>query len=403
MIQITDKTQCCGCSACANACPVQCISMQPDEDGFRYPRADAARCINCGLCERVCPFINRYDPGDEKPLAACVARNRDREILERSSSGGFFFALCKVILSQQGVVYGAAFDENKRVVHMRAEREEDCLRFLGSKYVQSGIEGIFPRVKADLADGRTVCFSGTPCQVEGLHRFLGRDYSNLILVDIVCHGVASETVWRAYLDYEEDRHGGKVEQIAFRSKKYGYQSSTMMLSFGDRAIYETARVNPYTKLYYSNIALRPSCYHCAVKTEKRVSDFTIYDCWNAETLIGRDDNKGYTCLVIQSEKGEKLLPELSAYLELNAVKLEDMIPRNGGHMTHSTKYNPNREAFYREFREKGFKAAFDRYLKVSSKDQVVEIIKKRLTGSSLFRSMVRKRRSARRKFDEPGK
>lgn len=401
MIQITDKTQCCGCSACASACPTQCISMQPDGEGFRYPRADTAFCLNCGLCERVCPFINRYDPGDEKPLAAYVARNRNREILMRSSSGGFFFALCKYILSLQGVIYGAAFDESQRVFHMRAESEEDCLRFLGSKYVQSDIEGVFPQVKADLADGHAVCFSGTPCQVEGLHRFLGRDYPKLILLDIVCHGVVSETVWHAYLDYEENKHGSKVKNLSFRSKKYGYQCNTMMLSFGDRTCYETARVNPYMKLYFTHIALRPSCLQCAVKTKKRVSDFTIYDCWNAEALIGRDDNKGYTSLLIQSEKGARLLHDLRQYLELEYVNVEDILPNNGGHMTHSAKQNPNREAFYREFRENGFKAAFDRYLKVSSKDYIVEIIKKRLTGSKSYRNLVRKRRNARRKLGKP--
>lgn len=397
MICISDRQQCCGCTACEAVCPVHCISMRRDSEGFSYPVTKKTECIHCGMCERVCPGLNRYAPRDKKPTEAYIVRNKDRDVLMRSTAGGFSFALCNYIISHGGVMYGVALDEKLNVKHIRTENKEECLRFSGSKYVQSSLSGIFQNVKKELDEGRLVGFSGTPCQIQGLSNYLGRNDPNLILLDFVCHGVASETVWHSYLKFEEKRRKRPIRDAHFRSKKYGYQNSTMMLSTGAEQYFGSPRTNLYLKMYYSNIALRPSCYCCTAKTIQRVSDFTVFDSWNTEKLIGRDDNKGYTSLVIQTEKGERLFSELRTDLEVWPVSLAALLPVGGGHMTNSAYLNPNRDRFYQLLQEQGFETACNQYLSIQPTDYVIEKLKMTLTHSPQFRRLALMKRKVSRK------
>ena len=198
MITITDKSQCCGCSACAQRCPKQCISMQMDNEGFLYPQVDSSKCVDCHLCEKVCPVINQYEA--RTPLNVYAAKNSDGEVRNQSSSGGIFHILAERTIRNGGVVFGARFDKNWQVVIDYAEDMEGVEAFMGSKYVQSRIEHAYIDVKRFLAEGRDVLFSGTPCQVAGLRKFLCKHYENLLTVDFICHGTPSPKVWRIYLN-----------------------------------------------------------------------------------------------------------------------------------------------------------------------------------------------------------
>lgn len=198
MINIIEKKDCCGCSACVQRCPQQCISLEEDEEGFLYPIINEAACIDCGLCEKVCPVLHSGDA--HKPLKVFAAKNNNEKIRVESSSGGVFTVLAELVIDEGGVVFGAKFGEHWDVIHDYTETKEGLAAFRGSKYVQSRIGDCFNKAKSFLVQGRKVLFSGTPCQISGLKRFLGKEYDSLLTVDFICHGVPSPKVWRMYLN-----------------------------------------------------------------------------------------------------------------------------------------------------------------------------------------------------------
>ena len=209
MIKITDKTKCCGCTACVNVCPTKAITMHSDQLGFLYPIVEESMCIDCGRCIKVCAFHNEYDRSLNLPYPVAYAvRHKDSNEVATSRSGAAFIAIADWALSHDGVVYGAGYADHFRVIHKRAESKQECFEFKGSKYVQSDLNTVFTQVKKDLASGKIVLFSGTPCQTAALNSFVGAKYrSNLYLVDIVCHGVPSPFIWRDYLQYIENKYG----------------------------------------------------------------------------------------------------------------------------------------------------------------------------------------------------
>ena len=233
MITITDKTQCCGCWACENICPKQCITMKEDNEGFRYPEIDVTTCIDCGLCEKVCP-IKQPQQDDTLPQSY-VIQNKDSYILRTSTSGGFFTAISKYAISKNGVVFGAAFDENMELCHQYSETLEGCAKFKGSKYVQSIIGSAYTQAKKFLEEGRLVIFSGTPCQIAGLYGYLrNKNYPNLITVDLVCRGTPSPKLLRKYLSYHAEINNSKITDYRSRDKYYGYNFSTASIWFKDK-------------------------------------------------------------------------------------------------------------------------------------------------------------------------
>ena len=222
MISIQDKKNCCGCGACVQRCPKQCVTMQEDSEGFLYPKVDLSVCIDCHLCEKVCPIINQGE--GHEPQAVYAAKNPNEKIRMQSSSGGVFTILAEKILDEGGVVFGAAFNDKWEVEHDFVERKDELAKFRGSKYVQSKIGKSYRNVETFLKEGRKVLFSGTPCQIAGLKKFLRKDYENLFTVDFICHGVPSPGVFRTYLQ----------EKINIESARQGGGKNTVLLSFSPR-------------------------------------------------------------------------------------------------------------------------------------------------------------------------
>lgn len=314
MIRIIDKSQCCGCNACVQICPKQCIQMQEDGEGFLYPLVDVDMCVDCKLCEKVCPVINQNEP--RRPLKVYAAKHPDEEIRLNSSSGGIFTLLAEHVIDEGGVVFGARFDEYWEVIHDYTETKEGLEVFRGSKYVQSRIGNTFQQVENFLKQGRKVMFTGTPCQIAGLKRFLRKEYGNLLAVDFVCHGVPSPKVWRMYLDETIAHQGfGKntvlshamlrqkfIRDIKFRSKSIGWKKYSFSLTLTEAVakgeensvllsspFYE----NAFMQAFLSDFILRPSCYHCPAKSGKSGSDVTIGDFWGIEKVLPEfDDDKG---------------------------------------------------------------------------------------------------------------
>lgn len=198
MIEIKDKKDCCGCYACYNICPKKCISMKADEEGFWYSVIEQNKCVNCNLCEKVCPIINPVNRGNSLKLSYAV-KNKDEDIRLRSSSGGMFYLLAEDTIKQNGLVYGAAFDKDFSVKHIGIDKISEIELLQGSKYLQSSIGDTYKHVKNDLRENKQVLFTGTPCQVEGLKSFLGKEEENLITMDFICHGVPSPSIWGGVL------------------------------------------------------------------------------------------------------------------------------------------------------------------------------------------------------------
>lgn len=331
MIEIINKKDCCGCHACSNVCPKQCITMKADDEGFLYPIVDKETCIDCLLCEKVCPVINQSEP--RKPLHVYAAKNKNEEIRMQSSSGGIFTLLAENVINKGGVVYGAKFDNNWNVIHDYTETIEGLAAFRGSKYVQSTIGNTYSHAKKFLQVGREVLFSGTPCQIAGLKKFLRKEYDNLLTVDIICHGVPSPKVWSIYLNetYSKllatrlDRnksvdsaiHGTSkscIETISFRSKISGWKKFSFMLKLNFPNCYEkntgifaeTLDKNTYMRAFLCNLVLRNSCHYCPSKSGKSHSDISLGDFWSIRDFASNfDDNKGTSLVLVNTKKGCK--------------------------------------------------------------------------------------------------
>lgn len=222
MISIKDKSKCCGCNLCAIVCPKKCIQMVSDKEGFWYPQINKHACIKCGKCERICPVINKQTMPRNTGRKAYAAIHANEKIRLASSSGGIFTAIAEKVIDRGGVVFGAAFNKDFEVEHIYVERKEDLAKFRGSKYVQGKMGDIYLRVLEFLKMGRPVLFSGTPCQIGALKAFLGKEYDNLLTVDLICHGVPSPMIWSKYVNYRKSLDStSDLQFVSFRDKQGG--------------------------------------------------------------------------------------------------------------------------------------------------------------------------------------
>ena len=371
MIEIKEKKDCCGCGACMNACPVGCIRMEADEEGFLYPSIDAEACVGCGLCERVCPVLHA---GEDIPFeqSAYLLQHRNAGVRSRSTTGGAFTAIARYVTDRGGLVYGAVYDENLRVRHTGAEGLKELDPFRGSKYVQSDTERTFTEVKEHLEKGRLVCYSGTPCQIEGLLGFLQKPYDNLVTVDIVCHAVPSPLIWQRYLEMQRRKLGSEIGDAKFRDKKhYGYQYSTMTLldGKGQELYAQGIDTDQMLRAFFSDICDRPSCYSCSFKKRYRKSDFTIWDCYPVYDFDKRLDDKGTNRVLIHSEKGRRIFEEIRENCRVVQVE-PDALTAGVREMFHSVNGNPRREEFFKDAGSMDGQSLFDRYFPITMKNRL---------------------------------
>lgn len=381
---------CTGCTACASACHLKCITMQANDEGFLYPHVDENLCINCGNCERVCPVNHPIET--HGVLAGYVARYNDPSVVDSSTSGGSFSAFADYTFSKDGILFGVGYDRNMKVRHFSIDHSnrEKVIEMRGSKYVQSDLGNSFQNVKDALLENRTVCFSGTPCQVAGLKSYLGKDYDNLITVDLVCHGVASPLVFEKYVEFQKLIHKSNPIDIKFRNKTYGYHSGTMMIEFENgKKYYGSGRIDYMLKAYFKGACSRYSCYDCPYKTMERCSDFTIFDSWNIEKLVPemKDDDRGYTNIFVHTEKGQKILDEIKNYLFLMETNVGMMKTLDGVMIEKNPKQHPSRGELIKRLNTAAFKDQMQKYLPVTPKDYLVERIKGFLFSSGMMRAL----------------
>ena len=390
-IEITDKHDCCGCTACMNICPKNAIEMTEDEEGFRYPKINKDKCINCGLCKKVCPILNKSKEVKHEQ-DGYVINNKDNKIRKESTSGGAFTAIANYVISKGGYVFGAAFDEDFNVKHQCVNNEEELSKFRNSKYVQSRPEDTFKRVKELLKDNKLVCYSGTPCQIEGLRSYLQKDYGNLILVDVVCRAVPSPKLLRVYLDYikKNKLNNEKIEKVIFRDKsKYGYKYTLMTVKSKNYLYQEGIDTDPYLRAFFQGLAIRPSCENCKFKKQYRISDFTMWDCFNIENFNKKmDDNIGTTRLLVQSEKGKKIFEEIKK--NLNYTKIDNSVLIKDAHeLVNCTRTNPNRMKFFNDFNNMKYSELNKKYFPNNLKVKLERFSRRKLVNLKSYKKIKR--------------
>ncbi len=376
MTGIKNNKLCSGCSACAMICPHKCITMSNDTWGFMYPAVEAEKCVNCGLCEVICPDLQNALQKSDRIPEAYIAMGKDDVIREKSSSGGVFSLLAQQVLSQGGVVFGAAFDDGFHSVnHIAVETVQELEKLRGSKYVQSTIGCSYADVKMHLEQGRVVLFSGTPCQISGLKAFLKKEYDTLYLQDIVCHGVPSPAVWDAYLQHLEERFGGKAMGVSFRDKKDGWKNYRISIAFDNGKTYSVAYADDlYMRGFLRNYYLRPSCYACKHKGLERESDITLADCWGVEDVCPElDDNKGTSLVIVSSPKGKRLFDGAANELRIKKVDVNSVLAYNQS-IVRSASTPVEYDQFAQEFQQRRIENLLKKYCSVS----IMRRIKKKL-------------------------
>lgn len=333
----SEKKDCCGCGACENVCPKKAISMKEDECGFIYPEIDYSLCVGCELCKKVCAFQNVEEKNSPIEVYAAIYRNREQA--KKSASGGIFAAIAKKIIEDNGVVFGAAFDESWNVRHIEVTTLEELIKLQGSKYTQSLIDDTYKRAKEILQTGRKVLYSGTPCQIAGLKQYLNKEFDNLLTIDIVCHGVPNNKMFKEYINILENKNSGKLRCFNFRDKENGWGingSAYIELENGKsikRRIWQSA--SSYMYYFSKGWIYRENCYSCKYANSHRPGDITLGDYWGIEKehpeLLGKggwNESEGISVVIANTEKGLSLLGLMNHYLELKPSSFEKASRRN---------------------------------------------------------------------------
>ena len=361
MLLYERKEECCGCTACMSICPKKAITMIPDEEGFLYPSINHELCIECDLCKQVCPFSDTYKTSGnyDQPLVY-AAKHKDDNVRMNSSSGGMFTAISDYILDIDGVIFGAAFDENFVVRHQRAETVEERNKFRGSKYVQSNLVGVFKDIKNELNKGRTVLFTGTPCQNAGLRSYLNKNYDNLYLCDIVCHGTPSPLIFENYKSFMQKKYKSRIKEFSFRDKLLGWRSQAVGIQFINQKAYtKEASEDIFYRLFLTNMILRESCYNCKFCNFSRPSDITIADFWGIEkSMPDFDDNTGVSLVLTNSTKGQELFERISKNLYYRESNTMDCLQHN---LDTPSQPSPRRDKFWQDYKNKGFEYVLKKY------------------------------------------
>ncbi len=383
-----DKQKCTGCHACKVSCPVDCISMKTDKEGFWYPEV-SDKCIDCSKCIKACHIFNDNSTQNNPVAYACI--NKDEEVRMKSSSGGVFYELAKQTIAKGGVVFGAALNEDLELEHSYAEDLDGIKKYQGSKYLQSRIGNCYKETKIFLKSGRLVLFSATPCQIGGLKAFLGKEYSTLFCVDIICHGVPSPMVWQKYVKYQQACYSAKINKISFRDKEKGWKNYHMQYEFRDGLSYVAShREDSYMQSFLKDLCLRPSCYDCDFKTINRQSDITLADFWGVQHIMPEmDDDKGTSLIFVNSHVGNDLLGEISTSLKIKEVDLDVAIANNPSAIKSVAKPKKREEFLQKISRGDDFAKIALKYTHVSVFVKIKKMVRRML--SKVYRLVLRKK------------
>ncbi|MFA6832304.1 MAG: Coenzyme F420 hydrogenase/dehydrogenase, beta subunit C-terminal domain [Bacteroidaceae bacterium] len=380
---LADHNACTGCSACANKCNHSAIEMKEDNTGFLYPVVSSEHCVECGLCQSACPIVTPLTNQQRDPRGF-VAQHKDPKVLKESTSGGAFTGIAQYVIEHGGVVFGASYADDFVVVHTFLDSVEELYRFRNSKYVQSVIGDSYKQVKDFLKQDRLVCFSGTPCQIQGLLAYLGKTSSEkLITVDIVCHCVPSPLIFRKYLEYQKNTTG-EFDNLVFRDKSKGYSYSTMALYKGSKCVYRRgSESDRWFRAFLHGMCDRPSCESCKAQRWPRQSDITIWDCFIIDKIVpGFDNNKGTTNIITWSDKGREVIEGANCLKTqiVSAVQFKHKIDRE----YFSDLMSVNSSIMYQDAHSMSSEDFFNKYLPETASVKIKRIIRELLYAIGIY-------------------
>lgn len=376
MIDKVDVRDCSLCGGCVSVCPAKAITFAKPHLGFLYPQIDLKKCVDCGKCEQVCPVIHL--PSQQTAMFTFSAKHTSPEVRMQSSSGGVFTALAESVLKRGGIVAGAAFQPDWSVRHICIERIEDLPALRGSKYVQSETAMCFAEIRKALKEGRTVLFSGCPCQCAALNVYLGNNHSeNLYLVDFICHGMLSQTLFSEYLKDLEEKNKSKIIEYSFRDKTYGWIDS------GPKVVFENGRKRSwplyedlYMQGYFQALCMKEACYSCIYKNFHSGSDLTLGDFWGSEVLdLEFFENNGVSIVCVQTKTGQSLLENAKESLLLKNTDIEVLTKYNRG-LYEPFAAGAKREEFLWLASEKGELNALKQITAISIKEHIKRAYRK---------------------------
>ena len=381
---ICNKNDCTGCMACFNACPVNAIKMICDKYGNYYPNIDVNKCIKCKLCEKVCPAINRVK--GKYPIECYAAKAKDDQDYQKASSGGIARVLYKYIINKGGIGYGVGSDKKDKIAYKRIDNMDKISNISGSKYVYSYAGDIYKKVKIDLDKNLLVLFVGLPCQIAALKNFLRKEYDNLILIDIICHGVPSLKLLEEDLKSNEINFN-KIDYITFRNK------GKMQILLNGKEFKK--EIDFFEDIYFysflKGISYRENCYSCQYANNYRISDITLGDFWGLVDDVKFKHDKGINCVLINTIKGKKIFQEINECIEFEKRDI-DMAIKGNAQLNNPTTKNKSHQKFlknylkYNSFKKSMYKTIGIRFefnktiklikRKIKSNDKLYEIIKK---------------------------
>ncbi len=373
--------KCVGCTSCEQICPKNAIKMVSNNEGFLYPMIDNEKCIDCGLCIKKCPTQSHEL---RNPIKAIGLKNKDRDRIMQSASGGASDVIAQHIVSMGGVVFGAAYDENLKVKHILVDNENDLYKIQSSKYVQSDLNDCYKRAHIELEKGRKVLFTGTPCQIAGLYSYLGKEYDNLYTIDLICHGVPSPLFLEKYFIYMGNKLGEPVQSYNFRSKKKRGWGTNYTLKTKSKEQNGIITLTQYGKSFMDGNCYRESCYQCDYANIKRCSDITIGDFWGI-MKVNPDfySYKGVSSVLLNTQKGIELIGWISSKIEAYECTLDDVIIKQGN-LVKPTERNLERDSFYDKIDSDDFinnirvKIGFKQCIKLLIPQKLINAFKKYL-------------------------
>ncbi len=358
-IILCSQEKCTGCSACVNSCPLDCIEMHMDEEGFLFPVIDEEKCKKCGICVNSCPVITASDLANNLEPDVYVCWNKNSEARKSSSSGGVFPLIAQSIIQKGGVVFGVMYDDRFNVHHCIATTEAECRQFYGSKYVQSNVGNVLRQVKLHLKSGKHVLFSGTPCQVAGLYSYLKKDYEKLLTCDFSCHGVPSPGVFVDYLQWQAKRYKSSISTVNFREKR-GDNSFNLLIKFSSQKKYlRNLNADEFYRGFLRNILLRKSCYQCIFASVPRRSDITLGDFHGIEKLDRKykgSESKGISLVLLNNNKGKFVFEEIEDKLIYEKRTLNEASYYNRL-LLENIRVPAKRKCFFERYQQNGYKSA----------------------------------------------
>ena len=363
---VVKHEDCCGCGVCHEVCPKNAISMRADECGYVYASIDNSLCVDCGKCRGVCPaLVNDYEAAFEKKAYAGTSLD---ESTKKSTSGGIFALFAKKVLADGGVVFGTEMNENFDVQVIGIDSVKDLYKLQGSKYVQSNMLPAFKQIK-EVVKNKKVLFCGTPCQVSALKNYIGKENDNLILVDLVCHGVPNNQMFKDDIAVLQKKHKGKLVKFSFRNKQYG-QTSVGSIELDNGAIKKISSTDSlYYSLFYTKDIFRDSCHDCKYKNANRAGDVTICDYWGVEKeeleFYRECDEKGIvgiSGIIVNTEKGGEFFKETTDKLLYKETTVEK-IQKGNPNLVHPSTKGANSEAVKNAYKQGGWQAVSKFYRK----------------------------------------